>query len=176
MPLLVRPACWCIGPIASSSKQHALSRTRSIGHLRSSLSLSLPRPPNCVREPQPRYHPRSRIRPVGDPDPHPHAPAPRASARSRYIRMRNTVPIGFVEQHGACLQSQTRAGVAPAPVRSAPSAPSPLDSSCPISRAEIPSTARLNPPAKFRAASAVPRSAIGSILLRPLSPPCGPSL
>lgn len=75
--------------------------------------------------------------------------------------MRNT--HWFVEQHGACLQSQTRAGVAPAPVRSAPSAPSPLDCSCPISRAEIPSTARLNPPAKFRAASAVPRSAIGSI-------------
>jgi len=147
--------------IASSSKQHALSRTRSIGHLRSSLSLSLPRPPNRVREPQPRYPPRSRIRPVGDPDPHPHAPAPRASARSRYIRMRNT--HWFVEQHGPCLQSQTRAGVAPAPVRSAPSAPSPLDCSCPISRAEIPSTARLNPPAKFRAASAVPRSAIGSI-------------
>lgn len=91
------------------------------------------------------------------PTPQPHE---RPRARGTYAC---EIPIGFVEQHGACLQSQTRAGVAPAPVRSAPSAPSPLDSSCPISRAEIPSTARLNPPAKFRAASAVPRSAIGSI-------------
>lgn len=149
--------------IASSSKQHALSRTRSIGHLRSFLSsLSLCLAPRIASaNPNPGIPPgpasaRSETQ-TRTPTPQPHE---RPRARGTYAC---EIPIGFVEQHGACLQSQSRAGVAPAPVRSAPSAPSPLDSSCPISRAEIPSTARLNPPAKFRAASAVPRSAIGSI-------------
>ena len=174
--------------VSSRKKQHALSPHVPYGFSArlSPISLSASPPRIASANPIP-VHPRSRIRPVGDP--HPHAPALANASAVRALAIHTHAKYsGFMEQHGACLQSQTRTGVVSArALRDRAATGGPPRTHLLLrehargtpdlaARSEIPSTARLNPPAKLRAASAVPRSAIGSILLRPLSPPCGPSL
>ena len=174
--------------VSSRKKQHALSPHVPYGFSArlSPISLSASPPRIASANPIP-VHPRSRIRPVGDP--HPHAPALANASAVRALAIHTHAKYsGFMEQHGACLQSQTRTGVVSArALRDRAATGGPPRTHLLLrehargtpdlaARSEIPSTARLNPPAKLRAASAVPRSAIDSIAPPPrVDPHCRPS-
>ena len=98
----------CIASYSSRKKQHALSPHVPYGFSArlSPISLSASPPRIASANPIP-VHPRSRIRPVGDP--HPHAPALANASAVRALAIHTHAKYsGFMEQHGACLQSQTR--------------------------------------------------------------------
>ena len=181
LPLRAGPApgackiCPYASLVSSRKKQHALSPHVPYGFSArlSPISLSASPPRIASANPIP-VHPRSRIRPVGDP--HPHAPALANASAVRALAIHTHAKYsGFMEQHGACLQSQTRTGVVSArALRDRAATGGPPRTHLLLrehargtpdlaARSEIPSTARLNPPAKLRAASAVSA--------RPAAPP-----